>query len=257
MCEKKVHLSWNPIFKITRHFFVSPPHSVTKRPLGSWFQPQHPSCPPVAFAFKWIQGDLLAELVCPSVGSPGPVQRAVGWSRELREELLHLPKGDLLEPTVAWTHRGLDPPWPGTPWPGPPVVWTPSGLDPQSSGHPVAWTQGPVQMAVESGTALWAALSSLLSRPWTLGLRQLILSGCLSFGSVWSVHRPASVPFPIRYLGQVQSPVPPLPCSHAGPLTLFCARVFNCVHSRNIYGATAVCPTLCETLGIQRWRWEL
>ena len=62
----------------------------------------------------------MAEFVCPSVGSPGPVQRAVGWSRELREELLHLPKGDLLEPTVAWI----------PPWPGPPVVWTPSGPDP-------------------------------------------------------------------------------------------------------------------------------
>ena len=106
-----------------------------------------------------------------------------------------------LDPTVAWTPSGLDPQWPGPhrgldpqrPGPtvawtpsglDPTVVWTPHGLDPQWSGHPVAWTQGLVQMAVESGTALWAALSSLLSRPWTLGLRQLILSGCLSFGSV-------------------------------------------------------------------------
>ena len=87
----------------------------------------------------------MAELVCPSVGSPGPVQRAVGWSRELREELLHRPKGDLLEPTVAWTHRGLDPPWPGpteawTPVAWNPVAWTPSGLDPQWPGPTVIWT---------------------------------------------------------------------------------------------------------------------
>ena len=132
---------------------------------------------------------------------------------------------------MAWTHRGLDPT----------VAWTPRGLDPRA---------GPD--GVESGTTVWAALACPISRARSRGLRQLVLSCYLSFAPFDQCM--GLLPSPFQSDICIQFPVPSLPCPHVGLLTLFCARVFICLHSRNIYGATAVCPTLCKTLGIQRWR---
>lgn len=229
---------------------------------------------------------------------PGPVHCAVGWSWELREELLHLPKGDLLDPTVAWTpsgldptmvwtHHGLDPQRPGPPvvwtppWAGPPVVWTHSGLDPQWpgshhgvdppwSGPPVAQTamwSGPTEAWTPSGLNPGAGPDGCGVRESSLGSTHISPFKTTDLGSqaadaVWLSElwlglisaQACFCPLSNHISGQVQSPVTPLPCSCAGPLASFCARVFNCVHSRNMYGATAVCSTLCETLGIQCWR---
>lgn len=154
---------------------------------------------------------------------------------------------------MAWTplwsrpHCGLDPPWPG-PHCGldPTVAWTHRGLNTQGPG-PEGWSRW-----CGVGTTVWAALACPVSRARSQGLRQLALSCYLSFAPFDQCT--GLLPSPFQSDICIQFPVPSLPCPHVGLLTLYCARVFICLHSRNIYGATAVCPTLCETLGIQRWR---
>lgn len=149
-------------------------------------------------------------------------------------------------------HRGLDPQWPGLPvvwtppWAGPTEAWTPSGLNPGAGPDGCGVREsslGSIHISPFKTTDLGsqAADTVWLSELW---LRLISAQACFC-------------PLSNQISGQVQSLVTPLPCSRAGPLASFCARVFNCVHSRNMYGATAVCSTLCETRGIQCWRWEL
>ena len=114
-----------------------------------------------------------------------------------------------LDPTVAWTHSGLDAPWSGPH----------SGLDPQGPG-PEGWSRWCGVGDNCLGSTCMSHLKSTVPGPQAAGT--ILLS---ELCSIWSVHGPASIPFPIRHLHPVPSSISSLSTCWT-PHTFLCSCVY-------------------------------